>query len=90
MPRRRTNQEHTVELDAEQLNDMFRERIVGMHLKNKYFDYATKSGEQFNCPICLNDIKQCEAFCLLVCGHHTCCSCWLYMKEVKLCPVCRA
>ena len=91
MPRRgrSVNEEPVLELDGRELESMFKERVVGLHLKNKFFEYATKSGEQFNCPCCLNDIKQPEAFCLLTCGHHTCCSCWLYMNEVKRCPVCR-
>ena len=92
MPRRgrNANEEPIIELDSRQLEDMFRERVCGLHLKNRFFEYATKSGEQFNCPVCLNDIKQPEAFCLLVCGHAPCCSCWLYMNEPKTCPVCRA
>ena len=89
MPRGRRNQEQSIELSEEDIHEMFRERVVGLHLKNKYYEYATKSGEQFNCPCCLNDLKQAEAFLLLVCGHHTCCSCWIYMTEPKKCPICR-
>lgn len=89
MPRGRRNQEQAIELDANELHDMFRERVVGIHLKNKFFEYACKADEQFNCPVCLNDIKQPEAFCLMVCGHHTCFSCYHYMNEPKRCPVCR-
>ena len=89
MPRGRRPQNEQIELDAEQLQDMFRERVVGLHLKNRFYEYATKAEELFNCPICLSDIKQTEAFCLLVCGHHTCMSCWHYTPEPKKCSICR-
>ena len=90
MPRRRAQQEQAIELDADELHDMFRERVVGLHLKNRFYEFATKADEMFNCPCCLNDIKQAEAFCLLTCGHHTCASCWLYLNEPKKCAVCRS
>lgn len=87
-PRNQQNQ-NELEMTAEDIHDIFRERVVGLHLKNKFYEFATKAEEQYNCPCCLNDIKQAEAFCLLVCGHHTCTSCWIYMSEPKRCPVCR-
>lgn len=91
MPRRRNTEvvDQSIEIDEEQFLKMFKERVVSLHLKNKFFEFATKAGEQFNCPICLNDIQQPEAYCLLRCGHHTCFSCEYYTKEPKTCPVCR-
>lgn len=88
MPRTRSRNQ-LIELSGDDIHDMFRERVCGLHLKNKYYEYATKTGEAFNCPICLNDIKQTEAFCLLICGHHLCFSCQYYMNEPKKCMLCR-
>ena len=79
----------SLELSEHEFKEIFKERIVSLHLKNKFFEFATKSGEVFNCPCCLNDLKQPEAFCLLICGHFLCWSCNHYSPE-RRCPVCRS
>ena len=84
-----TTETQSVELTEHDIKEMFKDRIVSLHLKNKFFEFATKSGELFNCPICFADLKQPEAFMLLVCGHHTCGSCYHYSPE-RRCPVCRS
>jgi len=90
MPRPRRQQEHEeIEMSPREIAELFREKVVSQHLKNKFFEYAQKCGEQFNCPVCLNDLKQPEAFCLLVCSHHLCFSCYHYLPEPKNCPLCR-
>lgn len=90
MPRRtRGTPQQDNYIEVEDLEELFRERVVSLHLKNKYYEYANKSGETFNCPVCLNDLKQPEAFCLLACSHHVCFSCYYYMDK-KICPICRS
>lgn len=61
---------------------------IPKHISNMIIELSKKANELISCPICLDNVTECENTKLTKCGHvfHTEC-----FKEVKdnRCPVCR-
>ncbi len=63
-------------------------KLVSPFLKQEWWRMRKKCEEQVeDCPICTDSICCAKVMCLMTCGHHVCCECYMRMEE--RCPVCR-
>ena len=85
MPRnRRAEEVYDVVFESENIT-----KVCSQYLKNNYFEMAKLTRTKLECPVCMEEITQKGAFCLLCCGHHLCSSCWWYLPDPRRCPTCR-
>jgi len=94
MPRgrpRRQQEHEEIEMSPREIADMFKERICSKHLRDRMWNLLKQKDEQITCCVCMEVITSSTGYLLLTCGHDQCCaSCWNYIKEPQLCPICKS
>jgi|DEB0MinimDraft_6_1074348.scaffolds.fasta_scaffold191331_1 hypothetical protein len=63
--------------------------ICCKYLIENHWQLAQKCNEKFECPICLEEIKDKHSFALCVCGHTLHFDCYFWSKNRNQCPVCK-
>ena len=86
MPRTRNQQRET---DLVIIKQKPNKLIVKQYLNNRFWDLAKKTGEKFECPVCLEEIVEKHSFAMARCGHPIHFDCLFYSKKPKVCAVCK-